>query len=82
MPSTHLSLHYHVVFSTKNREPWLTDSVIDRVHEYIGGTVRGLNGVAHAVGGLLAHPPGRRALDDANRWLRSLWLAPPPANFW
>jgi hypothetical protein len=23
MPSTHLSLHYHFVFSTKNREPWL-----------------------------------------------------------
>lgn len=55
MPSTHLSLHYHFVFSTKNREPWLSSVHRDRVHEYIGGTVRGLKGVAHAVGGTEDH---------------------------
>ena len=26
MPSTHLSLNYHIVFSTKNREPILAAS--------------------------------------------------------
>ncbi|SKA76944.1 REP element-mobilizing transposase RayT [Prosthecobacter debontii] len=55
MPSTHLSLHYHLVFSTKNREPWLSPTDRDRVHEYIGGTLRGLNGIAHAVGGTGDH---------------------------
>jgi len=55
MPSTHLSLHYHLVFSTKNREAWLSPTDRDRVHEYIGGTLRGMNGFAHAVGGTGDH---------------------------
>ena len=55
MPSTHLSLHYHCVFSTKNREPWLAPSARKRVHEYIGGIVRSMNGIAHAVGGTGDH---------------------------
>ena len=25
MANTYASLHYHVIFSTKNREPWLTE---------------------------------------------------------
>ena len=37
MPSTHLSLHYHLIFSTKNREPWLAPDSRARVHEYLGG---------------------------------------------
>lgn len=55
MPSTHLSLHYHLVFSTKNREPWLSPTHRQRVHEYIGGTIRNTDGVAHAVGGTGYH---------------------------
>ena len=55
MPSTNLSLHYHIVFSTKNREPWMTGDVIDRVHAYIGGTIKSMNGIAHAVGGVADH---------------------------
>lgn len=55
MASTHLSLHYHLVFSTKNREPALRAELRGRVHEYLGGTIRGMNGVAHAVGGTSDH---------------------------
>ena len=55
MPSTHLSLHYHLVFSTKNRENWLAPSHRSRVHEYLGGTIRGMEGIAHAVGGTGDH---------------------------
>lgn len=55
MPSTHLSLHYHLVFSTKNREPWLTADIRGEVHDYLGGTIRGLNGFSHAVGGIDDH---------------------------
>ncbi len=55
MPSTHLSLHYHFVFSTKNREPWLAPTARKRVHEYIGGIIRSMNGIAHAVGGTGDH---------------------------
>ena len=36
MPSTYLSLHYHLVFSTKNREPSLDVACRARIHEYLG----------------------------------------------
>lgn len=55
MPSTHTSLHYHVVFSTKSREPWFNDSNMERVHAYLGGIIREMDGVPHAVGGVADH---------------------------
>ncbi|MCP5550355.1 MAG: IS200/IS605 family transposase [Akkermansiaceae bacterium] len=55
MPSTHLSLHYHFIFSTKNREPWLPPEPRARVHAYLGGAIRSAGGVAHAVGGTADH---------------------------
>ncbi len=55
MASTHLSLHYHLVFRTKNREPWLSPTHRQRVHEYIGGILRNKDGVADAVGGTGDH---------------------------
>jgi putative transposase len=51
MGSTFYSLHYHVVFSTKERRPLIRDDWRPRLHEYLGGTVRGLGGVAENVGG-------------------------------
>lgn len=55
MPSTHVSLHYHLVFSTKHREPWLPPALRHRVHECLGGVIRGTGGMAHAVGGTGDH---------------------------
>ena len=55
MPSTHLSLHYHLVFSTKNREPLLNHESCAHIHSYLGGIIRGMNGVAHAIGGVADH---------------------------
>ena len=55
MPSTYLSLHFHIVFSTKNREPTIDLSWRPRLHEYLGGTVNGLNGQAQGVGGTADH---------------------------
>jgi REP element-mobilizing transposase RayT len=77
MPSTHLSLHYHLVFSTKNREPSLEVAYRARIHEYLGGVLRGMNGVAHAVGGTADHThifAGLRAthcLSDVMREIKS-----------
>ena len=77
MPSTHLSLHYHLVFSTKDREPWFRPDLRSRVHEYLGGVIRNLHGVAHAVGGVVDHVhvfAGLRAthcLADVMRELKS-----------
>jgi putative transposase len=55
MGSTYLSLHYHLVFSTKNREPTIAREWQDRFHEYLGRTVRGLEGQPEGVGGVADH---------------------------
>jgi REP-associated tyrosine transposase len=55
MASTYVSLHYHLVFSSKNREPFITPDWRPRLHEYLGGTVAGLGGVPEAVGGVADH---------------------------
>jgi putative transposase len=55
MPSTYLSLHYHLVFSTKNRIAFIEPSWRHRLHEYLGGTIRRLGGVPLEVGGVGDH---------------------------
>jgi putative transposase len=55
MPSTHLSLHYHLVFSTKNRMPVIADGWRDRLHAYLGGVVRNAGGVPEAIGRVEDH---------------------------
>jgi putative transposase len=55
MSSTYLSLHYHIVFSTKDRQAFIASDWRERLHEYMGGTVRGLGGVPEAVGGVDDH---------------------------
>ena len=55
MASTYLSLHYHLVFGTKDRMPIIDSSWRPRLHEYLGGTVRGLDGIPEAVGGVADH---------------------------
>ena len=55
MPSTHLSLHYHLVFSTKNRRPTIDGKWRNRLHAYLGGALRTAGGVAEAVGGTADH---------------------------
>ncbi len=55
MPSTHLSLHYHVVFSTKERHPLIDREWRERLHAYLAGIVRDLGGVPECVGGIVDH---------------------------
>ena len=55
MPSTHLSLHYHIVFSTKNRAPVIATAWRERLHAYLGGVVRHVQGVPEAAGGIADH---------------------------
>jgi REP element-mobilizing transposase RayT len=55
MSSTYLSLHYHLVFSTKDRRPLIRDAWREDLHAYLGGTVRGLDGVPESVGGVADH---------------------------
>jgi putative transposase len=55
VPSTHVSLHYHVIFSTKDRVPTVDSAIRPRVHAYLGGVVRGLGGTPLEVGGTADH---------------------------
>jgi putative transposase len=55
MPSTYLSLHYHLIFGTKNRQPTIDAQWRPRLHEYLGGTIRGLGGIPQGVGGVADH---------------------------
>jgi putative transposase len=55
MASTYLSLHYHLVFSTRDRKPQIADAIRSRLHDYLSGTVLGLKGHCRAVGGTSDH---------------------------
>ena len=55
MPSTHLSLHCHIVFSTKNREPRISAEWRGRLHSYLGGVARNASAVPEAIGGVADH---------------------------
>jgi REP element-mobilizing transposase RayT len=55
MPSTHLSLHYHLIFSTKNRAAFMHKVWRGRLHTYMGGIVKDLGGVPETIGGVEDH---------------------------
>jgi REP element-mobilizing transposase RayT len=83
MGSTFISLHYHLVFSTKNRKPFIKKDWQNRLHEYLGGTVKGLEGTPEGVGGtedhvhLLVGLKSTHRLSDFMRELKkssSMWV--------
>jgi len=55
MANTYSSLHYHLVFSTKNRVAYLTPDIEQRVWAYIGGVARKHKMNALQVGGFDDH---------------------------
>ena len=55
MSSTYLSLHYHLVFGTKNCQPSISPQWRSRLHEYLGGTVSGLGAYPQGFGGVSDH---------------------------
>ena len=56
MPSTHQQLLYHIVFSTKNRKPYLaSEDHRAQVFAYMVGIAKNLEGFALEIGGWLDH---------------------------
>jgi len=47
--------HFHIIFSTKHRQPFLNEQIRERVHAFLGGIVRDLKGAAISVGGVEDH---------------------------
>jgi REP element-mobilizing transposase RayT len=48
MPGSFASLHYHLVFCTKNRQPLLTPDLSPRAYAYMAGILSNLGGHALA----------------------------------
>jgi REP element-mobilizing transposase RayT len=55
MPQSFASLHCHVVFSTKNRQPLIKRELQSRLFEYIGGILRNQSSPLIAAGGMPDH---------------------------
>lgn len=55
MANTFASLHYHLIFSTKDREPWLRPDIQERVWAFLGGVARENGMKALQVGGMADH---------------------------
>lgn len=55
MSSTLSNLTYHIVFSTKYREPLITPELRDKIYPYIGGVVRNKGGTLIRIGGVANH---------------------------
>jgi REP element-mobilizing transposase RayT len=55
MGSTLSNLLYHVVFSTKDREPIITSKLREELYRYLGGIVKGEEGTSLQIGGMSDH---------------------------
>src|SRR5438132_496010 len=55
MANTFTALHFHIIFSTKNREPWLDHKVESRIWAFLGGIARENGMKALQIGGMPDH---------------------------
>ena len=93
MANTYSSLHYHLIFSTKNRTPWLSSEIEQRIWKYLGGIARKHKMTALQVGGTADHihvlvlapasySPSQIAQflkGDSSKWIHDEW--PTLRNF-
>ena len=52
---SHTHLLYHLVFSTKNREPLITPEAQQPLYSFIGGIIRKRRGTCIEIGGVMDH---------------------------
>ncbi len=55
MPQSLTKLYAHLIFSTKNRQPFLDDEIRPRVHAYLATVIRNLDSPWVVVGGVADH---------------------------
>ena len=55
MPNSYTCLHHHIVFSTKNRLPQLTEDIRDPVYRYISGIIANQRGKLLIAGAIPNH---------------------------
>lgn len=83
MAHTYTSLHYHCIFSTRNREPHIDVDLRPKLFPYMGGIVRSIGGSALLINGVADHVhmlmslPARLTMADAMRLIKtnsSKWI--------
>jgi putative transposase len=74
MAGTFTNLLYHLVFSTKQRTPLITERLQPGIYSYIGGIIRSEGGIPLEIGGMLDHvhilariPPTKPISEVLNR---------------
>jgi REP element-mobilizing transposase RayT len=55
MPSTYTNLLYHIIFSTKNRDPTIDKAWTDELYRYVGGIIRANGGTCVEINGMPDH---------------------------
>ena len=55
MSDSYTNLLYHIIFSTKDREPLITLDYESRLYHYIGGINRGVGGISLELNGTEDH---------------------------
>jgi putative transposase len=55
MPQSLSKVYLHIIFSTKNRQPFINDTIENALFEYIGGVCKGLECYPVKVGGCSDH---------------------------
>jgi len=87
MPSSYTNLLYHIVFSTKDRRPFINKKIREELHAYIGGIIRDIGGTPIEIGGvedhvqILAKLAPKLAISDALRLIKansSKWAGERP----
>ena len=77
MSDSYTNLLYHIIFSTKDRRPLITEDRQPRLYDYIGGTIRSLGGISLELNGtedhvhLLTKLRPDKALSDVLRDLKA-----------
>ncbi|HVZ41704.1 MAG TPA: IS200/IS605 family transposase [Candidatus Kapabacteria bacterium] len=55
MPQSCTSLFHHIIFSTKNRLPQISDDLATQLYPYVGGIIRDCDSSLIAIGGMPDH---------------------------
>lgn len=77
MSRTFTNLLTHLVFSTKNREPFVVPELKSELYAYLGGLTKELKGKAYSIGGyddhvhMLVNLPPVISISDALRFIKS-----------
>lgn len=91
MAHTFSNLLVHIIFSTKNRRPQITQPILPRLHAYLGGILKEERCIPLSIGGkndhvhiLVAIPPVlaiadllRIAKTNSSRWVHETWPDAP-----